>query len=50
MYADTLINLDLSLMIQTHFEKKVELKNVVLTIAMRVANSPHLMLLNANTS
>ena len=37
-------------MIDIHFTKKVDLKNVVLTTAMRRAQSPHLIALNASTN
>lgn len=35
VYGDTITNVDLPKMINTHFNKKIELRNVVLTTAMR---------------
>ena len=49
MYADTIANFDLSKIITQHFEKKIELKNVVLSTAMRKGQSEKIMVLNSNT-
>ena len=35
IYADTITNVDLTKMANVHFNKKIELRNVVLTTAMR---------------
>lgn len=35
MYADTLTNVNLAQLIDFHFQRKAELRNVVLTTAMR---------------
>ena len=39
MYADSLTNLNLSQVINFHFDKKAELRNVVLTTVMRRGQS-----------
>lgn len=39
MYADSLTNLNLSQIINFHFDKKAELRNVVLTSVMRRGQS-----------
>ena len=49
IYADTVVNVDLTKMVNTHFNKKNELRNVVLTTAMRRGVSEELMVLNSNT-
>jgi NDP-sugar pyrophosphorylase family protein len=50
MYADTIINADLSKIVGLHFDKKTELRNVVLTTTMRKGHSPELLILNSSTS
>ena len=49
IYADTVTNVDLTKMVNTHFNKKNELRNVVLTTAMRRGVSEELLVLNSNT-
>jgi hypothetical protein len=50
MYADNVANIDLSLIIDNHFQKKNDLKNVVLTTALRTGLSPQIYLLNSGTN
>lgn len=50
MYADTLTNVNLTQLINYHFDKKIELRNVVLTTTMRRGQTSELMILNTNTS
>lgn len=50
IYADAITNVDLSKVINTHFDKKNELRNVVLTTVMRRGQSSDLMILNSSTS
>jgi NDP-sugar pyrophosphorylase family protein len=50
LYADNVTNINLSAMIANHFNKKVELKNVELTIGMRRGVSPNIYILNSNTN
>lgn len=50
MYADTLTNVNLTQFINYHFDKKTELRNVVLTTTMRRGQTSELMILNTNSS
>lgn len=50
MYADTLTNVNLTQLINYHFDKKTELRNVVLTTTMRRGQTSELMILNTNSS
>ena len=49
MYADCITNVDLSSIISTHYAKKAELRNVVLTTVMRRGESSELMVVNSST-
>jgi len=50
MYADNITNLSLSDLTNNHFKKKIDLKNVVLTTAMRKGLSSQIYVLNSSTS
>ena len=49
MYADNISNLKINKIITSHFEKKAELKNVVLTTAMRRGLASQIHILNSTT-
>jgi len=50
MYADNMTNINLGELVNNHFDKKVELKNVVLTTVMRRAISSQIYILNSSTN
>lgn len=49
LFADMITNVNLSKMVDTHFNKKIELRNVVLTTAMRKGVSEELLILNSSS-
>lgn len=50
VYADMITNVNLTKAIAYHFDKKVELRNVVLTSVMRKGQTSELMIINSHTS
>jgi NDP-sugar pyrophosphorylase family protein len=50
MYADNITNISLNEMATIHFDKKQDLKNVVLTTAVRKGLSSQIYVLNSSTN
>lgn len=50
LYADNIANFNFNEMVNSHFDKKVDLKNVVLTTAMRKGTSSQIHILNSSTN
>lgn len=50
MYADNITNINLNEMATIHFDKKQDLKNVVLTTAVRKGLSSQIYVLNSSTN